>query len=43
MNDEVRNKLRADPATGQPTALRFGVKLVSKAADYAGFAGYAVF
>jgi hypothetical protein len=31
------------PATTQPTALRFGVKLVSNSADYAGFAGYTVF
>lgn len=31
------------PATTQPTAHRFGVKLVSKGGDLAGFAGYAVF
>jgi hypothetical protein len=29
-------------ATVQPTALNFGVKLVSKYADWAGFAGLAV-
>jgi hypothetical protein len=31
------------PATTQPTTQRFGVKLVSKYADWAGFAGYADF
>ena len=31
------------PATTELTAHKFGVKLVSKATDWAGFAGYAVF
>jgi len=30
------------PATTQPTALKVGVKLVSKTAVWAGFAGFAV-
>jgi hypothetical protein len=30
------------PPQAQPTALKVGVKLVSKTADWAGFAGFAV-
>jgi hypothetical protein len=38
-----REKVVSWPATTQPTARKFGVNLVSKGADSAGFAGYAVF